>query len=332
MSVQATATTSNRPRTPRVSLPVLLAAGAIVSFGAAATFTAPGAVALAYTHRFLEFFSGVFSLVALSIAVMIGLAATDRIILLIRHRVLLQAVHRAMAFSSVAFLAIHVSLKIAEAHASAVDVVVPFVAQGQGPFVIYMGLGTIASYCMIIATWTGIIRGRFAGSSYPGLWRALHITTYAAWPMAIVHGLLAGRHAKTWVTVSYILCGILVLVGLLVRVLVTWNKRMNAPKATTTGTIKPVGKMSSPALRPAVSIPIQPPPMPVDPPPADPWEYADAPVSSMPVSGYPGRRDSWTAPVPDEDEWSGSRRDNRVREEWAPAPDEYRTTRYPSAG
>jgi hypothetical protein len=303
LAVQATSKLS-RPRTPRLSVPFFFAVGAVLIVVAAATFTKPGAVALGDARAFLEFFSGVFSLVSLSICVMVGLAATDRIILLIRHRVLLQAVHRAMALSSMLFLGIHITLKVAEAHASPVDAVVPFMAAGRGPFVIYMGLGTIASYGMIIATWTGLVRGRFAGSAHPGLWRALHVLAYAAWPASLVHGLEAGRHAKTWVTVSYILCILLVLMGLVVRLFVTWNKRLSSPKATTTGAIRPVGKLVSRAIPSASIEPLGP-----DEPRPRQWDYEDVPVSSIPVSPYPAgpRRDR----ADRTDEWVqvGSRHD-----------------------
>src|SRR5262249_40999291 len=117
---------------------------------------------------------------------------------------------------------------------------------------LYIGLGTVASYFMFIVTWTGIIRGRFAGSKHPGMWRALHATAYMAWPFALLHGLLAGRSAKAWVIVSYILCLVLVFGGLLTRGGLYWGRRVKAPKATPTGTIKPVGKL---APLPPVAVP-----------------------------------------------------------------------------
>src|SRR5690349_16285082 len=112
---------------PRLSVLLLGGGGLALLAGGAASFTRPGMAALAAVHWFLEFYSGVFSLVALSLTVMGGLASTDRIILLIRHRVLLQAVHRGLATTAMVFLVIHISLKVAEAHASVLDVVVPFV-------------------------------------------------------------------------------------------------------------------------------------------------------------------------------------------------------------
>lgn len=216
---------------------LLLVIGVLGVIVGAASLTGPGASAISAAHRFLEFFSGVFSLVALSICVMMGLAATDRVILMIHHRVLMQNVHRAFAMTAMLFLFVHVATKVMEAHARLLDIVVPFMASHR---VLYVGFGTIASYLMILATWTGIARGRFAGNA-PGLWRVLHATAYVCWIFALTHGLLAGRSAKTWVLVSYAACLVGVGLALMVRLAVRLGRRTNILKAQTTGTIRPVG-------------------------------------------------------------------------------------------
>src|SRR4051812_47504568 len=65
---------------------------------------------------FLNFGAGVLSLVALSCSVIWGLVATDRVFLNTRQRLVAQAVHRTTAVSSVAFLLLHVSVKLALDH------------------------------------------------------------------------------------------------------------------------------------------------------------------------------------------------------------------------
>ncbi len=234
-----------------MSVIALAVAAALAVVGAGLTFTSGGKAVISAVYHFLEFYSGVFSLVSLSIAVMVGLVATDRIVLLVRHRVLLQAVHRATASTSMVFLCVHIFTKIVESHASVIDVVVPFMASHK---VLYVGLGTIASYLMFVVTWTGVIRGRFAGSAHPGMWRALHASAYMSWILALFHGLNAGRHAKTWVTVSYVVCVLLVVLALLVRLSVTWGRRMRSPKAQTTGTIKAIGKPVNSRLEAPLSV------------------------------------------------------------------------------
>lgn len=198
--------------------------------------TPPGQVVYAYLFVFTEFYGGVATLVLLSLTVMVGLVATDRIVLLIRHRVLLQSAHRAMGTVAVGTLGLHILTKIAEGHASVLDPVLPFVS-GRGFFV---GLGTLAGYTMVAVLWTGIVRMRFAGTGRPWMWRALHSTAYVSWPIALLHGLNAGRPPAGWVTLSYLICVLLVVAALLVRLSVSiGRKRRDSDR--TTATIRPVG-------------------------------------------------------------------------------------------
>jgi hypothetical protein len=65
--------------------------------------------------------------------------------------------------------------------------------------------------------WTGVIRARFAGGERPWLWRVLHSVSYLCWPVALLHGLRAGRPPAVWVTASYLLLGLGVVIALAVR-------------------------------------------------------------------------------------------------------------------
>ncbi|MFB9831380.1 hypothetical protein [Actinoallomurus acaciae] len=171
--------------------------------------TRPGASAVLWAQGFLEFFSGVFALVALTAAVTAGVGATQRAVP-IRFRILFQAAHRAMAVLAVGFLVTHILLKIMEAHAGVLEAVIPF-AGGTGR--LYVGLGTIAGDLLILALVTGVLRGRFVARSRPWLWRAVHATAYVMWPLAMIHGLSAGRAPKSWVTWSYVICFAVVMVA-----------------------------------------------------------------------------------------------------------------------
>ncbi|MFI7431513.1 hypothetical protein ACIBPB_31460 [Micromonospora sp. NPDC049836] len=236
-SVRQTTGLGSRPA-PRGGLrPVT--AGAAVIVVVAAGFTPPGRAAIAGSFAFLEFFTGVFSLVGLSITVLLGLAATDRLVLLIRHRILLQLAHRATAATALVCLAIHVATKLVEGHAHLWDPAIPFLANHRP---VQVGLGTLAGYLMIIATWTGVTRASYARSRQPGRWRILHASAYAAWLLALIHGLGAGRSAKTWVLVSYGICLALVALALLVRFFVALSRRTHLARAQTIRRMRPVGR------------------------------------------------------------------------------------------
>ncbi|SCE98230.1 hypothetical protein GA0070612_2700 [Micromonospora chokoriensis] len=216
-----TSASSRGVRTPSRPAVGMLIASALTALWAAIMLTGAGQKAYAYGFFFTEFFAGVISLVALSLTVMLGLLATDRLVLRIPHRVLMQSAHRATGVLGVAGLGFHVLTKIATGRAAATDAVVPFVG-GRG---LYIGLGTVAALLMVSVIWTGIIRARFADVGPKWLWRALHSVAYLAWPFAVLHGLNAGRAAAPWVMFSYLGCILLVVLALLVRLSVSIGRR-----------------------------------------------------------------------------------------------------------
>lgn len=216
-----TATSSRGVRTVSKSTMALMVASALGLFWAGVEMTGNGTAMYAYGFFFTEFFAGVVALVALSLTVMMGLLATDRLVLMIRHRVLLQSAHRATGVLGVAGLVFHVITKIAIGRAGPTDAVVPFIG-GSG---LYVGLGTVAAFLMVSVFWTGIVRVRFAGVGPKWFWRSLHSLAYLSWPFALFHGLNAGRAAKSWVVLSYLACVLLVVVALMVRLSVYLGKR-----------------------------------------------------------------------------------------------------------
>jgi DMSO/TMAO reductase YedYZ heme-binding membrane subunit len=157
--------------------------------------TGIGRVAGRASEHFLLYYAGVFVLLTLTATVGIGLVATDRIIMSPARRVTAQAVHRAVATGALAFLVIHIISEIAAQRSQVIDSVIPFLDPGR---TFYLGLGTVASDLMIMIAVTGIYRARLATNMSPAAWRVLHCTAYAAWLISIVHGLLAGRAAKSF--------------------------------------------------------------------------------------------------------------------------------------
>jgi hypothetical protein len=184
---------------------------------------------VAYLFVVMNFYVGVIALVALSLTVMAGLLSTDRLVLRIGHRVLLQGVHRATAVVALVALGVHVAVKVLEAHAALGDAVVPFFSQGRSLFI---GFGTIASYLLLLAVWSGMARTRFIGRVRRWVWRLLHGLGYLSWPVAVLHGLNAGRQAATWVTMSYVVCLVLVGLGLVVRIATRFGRYAGGVKPT----------------------------------------------------------------------------------------------------
>lgn len=165
---------------------------------------------------FLNFGAGVLSLVSLSCSVIWGLIAQDRIFLNIRQRIVAQAVHRTTAVASIAFLLVHITVKLALDHTVLIAALIPFSLGVTGSAGL-IGLGSLAGLLMIFVGVTGALRSNFASPApVAARWRAMHMLAYPSWCAALIHGLYAGRAAKPFFMVSYELCllGVMAALGL----------------------------------------------------------------------------------------------------------------------
>lgn len=138
--------------------------------------------------------SGVTTLVLFTVVVVLGIAARSGRPLPGLPRFVVQGVHRSTSLLAVAFLAVHVAALLVDPYAQLrlADVVVPFVGTYR-PF--WLGLGTLALDLMLALVLTSLFRGRLGVRA----WRAIHRTAYAAWPVAVLHGVGIGTdNATTW--------------------------------------------------------------------------------------------------------------------------------------
>jgi DMSO/TMAO reductase YedYZ heme-binding membrane subunit len=193
-----------------------VAVGAIVVIIAFLALTGTGHVIDAATQNFMLYYAGVFTLIALCASVVLGLVATDRMILNPDHRIWMQSAHRAASFGALVFLIIHIVTEILAQRVHALDAFVPFLS----PFrTFYIGLGTIASDLILLLVITGILRKRFTAKGNAWRWRAIHYTSYVAFVFGVWHGLLGGRPGKPYVDWSYGFAVALVALGVAVRIL-----------------------------------------------------------------------------------------------------------------
>ena len=180
--------------------------------------TSEGRTIDAATQRFMLYYAGVFALIALSASVGVGLAATDRIVMTPGHRVMAQAVHRAVSFGAITFLIIHIVTEILAQRVHIIDGFVPFLSPFRR---FYIGLGTLAGDLIVLLVVTSILRNRFTTQHRAWQWRAIHYAAYIAFVTGILHGLLGGRPGKPYVDWSYGVAIALTAFGLLVRIIAT---------------------------------------------------------------------------------------------------------------
>ena len=182
----------------------------------ALVMTKPGQDIDAATQHFMLYYAGVFALIGLTASVGVGLVATDRILMTPGHRVMAQAMHRAVSFGALAFLVIHIVTEILAQRAHVIDAFIPFLSPYR---TFYIGLGTIASDLILLIIVTSIVRKRFTAHGKAWRWRAIHYSSYLAFVFGVLHGLLGGRAAKPYVDWSYGFAIALTALALVVRFL-----------------------------------------------------------------------------------------------------------------
>ena len=135
--------------------------------------------------------TGMVCLVLLTLSVALGVAEVVRFASPRWPRFVVAAVHRNASLLAVAFLGVHIVTAVADSFAPIriIDAFVPFVGSYRP---IWLGLGTVASDLLLALVITSLLRERIG---YP-IWRAMHWAAYAAWPVALVHGLGTGSDTR----------------------------------------------------------------------------------------------------------------------------------------
>ncbi|MFZ2016627.1 MAG: ferric reductase-like transmembrane domain-containing protein [Nocardioides sp.] len=136
--------------------------------------------------------TGLVVLVLLTATVVLGVLATGR-----GGRVLPRfvglAVHRNLALWSVVLLGVHITTAVVDSY---VDIrwwqaIVPWVGATYLP--LWLGFGTLAFDLFVLVAVTSLLRARMTFRS----WRLTHLLAYAAWGIAVGHGLGIGTDLRT---------------------------------------------------------------------------------------------------------------------------------------
>lgn len=158
--------------------------------------------------------AGAVSLVLLSAVVVLGLLTNLRFEADWWPKLVNAALHRNLALLSLTFLGLHIGTAIADPYVNLgglLTVIVPFASPYR---TFWLAMGTIAFDLILALILTSLLR-RHIGYSR---WRSLHWLAYAAWPVAVVHGLGAGTDAGSlWMVIIAIACLWAVITGAVVR-------------------------------------------------------------------------------------------------------------------
>jgi sulfoxide reductase heme-binding subunit YedZ len=165
--------------------------------------------------------AGVLALLLASTSVSVGLLQGSR--RLRRGRVDLRVVHEALSMATIAAIAVHGGVLLADGfiNAGLADITIPFVGPYQR---LWTTLGILAGWALILLGLSYYARGRIGVKR----WRALHRFTALAWLAALVHSLGEGTDAGTaWFLIG---AGIVVLPALALLVLRTLGTPAASPQ------------------------------------------------------------------------------------------------------
>jgi methionine sulfoxide reductase heme-binding subunit len=133
--------------------------------------------------------SGVVALLLLTLALSLGIATANRWRPPGSRLFVTTTLHRNASLLAVAFLAVHVLTAVVDPDAGVGLASVLLPVGG-----VWLAAGTLALDALAAVTITSLLRRRL---SYR-LWRMVHWSVYAAWPLAVAHGLGMGSDVGTW--------------------------------------------------------------------------------------------------------------------------------------
>jgi sulfoxide reductase heme-binding subunit YedZ len=146
--------------------------------------------------------SGVVALLLLTLACALGAGEAGRLHPARLPRFALVALHRNVSLLAVAFLALHVATSLADPDASVglLATVVPLPSDRYG---IWLAVGAVSLDLLAAVGVTSALRHRLS----LGSWRAVHLSAYAAWPIALAHGVGMGSDARSaWLIAVDVVC------------------------------------------------------------------------------------------------------------------------------
>jgi methionine sulfoxide reductase heme-binding subunit len=174
--------------------------------------------------------AGVVALLLLTASTLVGALTAGRWRSERWPRFAVATIHRNVTLLALVFIGIHVVTTIADGYApiGIKDVFIPFVSQYRP---IWLGLGALALDVLLAIGIATALRKRIGYRA----WRLLHWSAYAAWPLALAHGLGSGSDARHgWLALLSLGCLALVLSAVFGRLMFSRSRgpRLAAGAAT----------------------------------------------------------------------------------------------------
>jgi sulfoxide reductase heme-binding subunit YedZ len=157
---------------------------------------------------------GIATLIVLTITVVLGVVTAVRWTGESTPAFVAADLHRNLALVAMCLLAAHIVTTVLDpfAHISLRDVIIP-VGAAYRP--VWLGLGVVAAEVLVAVAATSLLRERVGVR----MWRLIHWTAYATWPLAVVHGIGTGSDARApWLIGVVASCVAAVLIAVIERI------------------------------------------------------------------------------------------------------------------
>ena len=175
---------------------------------------------------------GVSTLIVLTVTVVLGILTSTRWSGERTAGFVAADLHRNFSLLAIFMLLAHIVTTVLDpfAHITVRDVIIPL---GAAYRPVWLGLGVVAFWILVGVAATSLLRDRVG----PRAWRIIHWAAYAAWPLALVHGLGTGSDSRApWMVAVVASCCAAVLVAIAERLregrLITIPIRVAAGLAT----------------------------------------------------------------------------------------------------
>src|SRR5689334_2259923 len=157
--------------------------------------------------------SGVVALFLLTAGLVLGVIGTLRWRSERWPRFAVVDIHRNLTLFAIVFVVVHVVSTVLDGYApiGLKDAVIPFLSHYRP---VWLGLGALAFDLLVALVVTSLLRARIGYRA----WRLFHWAAYAAWPIALVHGLGSGSDARfAWFRVVTLACAAAVAAAVVYR-------------------------------------------------------------------------------------------------------------------
>jgi sulfoxide reductase heme-binding subunit YedZ len=146
--------------------------------------------------------TGIVALILLTGTVVLGVLGTARVASERWPRIVTAGLHRNMALTATALVAVHVVTTILDPFVS-IGLVAAFVPFTSSYRPIWLSLGAVAFDLLLAVLITSVLRDRLSQR----VWQAVHLLVYACWPIALWHALGTGTDTRLhWVLAIDIAC------------------------------------------------------------------------------------------------------------------------------